>query len=426
MSLLHVKYLLVGGGVASSEAAIEIRKLDPRGDLLLVGQEINRPYYRPFLSKQFLAGGRHHESLFTLSPEWFVDHHVQLRTGTRVSHLDTNRHTATLDRGEEISFDHLLIATGGSAKALSIPGADLPNLYYLRTLEDAVQIVHAIDKAQREGRRQSDTAKRGRVTVIGAGALGVEVAGSLTQAGMEVDLAVSRDYPWDKYAGEATGRYLSAFLEKKGIHLHPNGRAIRIEGDGRVQRVVLANGEVLPCDFVLAAVGLEVHKEILRGTPITAEKAILVNEHCRTNLPDVYAAGDCAAVFDPLFGKHRLLSHWESAAETGKIAGINMAGGQARYETVSHFQSDCLGLKIDVWGEPKLVDRRIIRGNVAAESPNFIEIGVAADQRIAQVISVGNTPESDSLAELVRRRAIVNDNEEQLKDPQIPLSDLLV
>jgi 3-phenylpropionate/trans-cinnamate dioxygenase ferredoxin reductase component len=424
MSLLHMKYLLVGGGVASSQAAEEIRQSDPRGDMMLVGQEINRPYHRPRLSKQFLTGSRQ-ENLFTLPSEWFVNHGVQLRTGTRVSHLDVNRHTATLDRGEEISFDKLLIATGGSAKHLELPGARLPNLFYLRTVEDANRLVHAIDKAKHEGRLQTDGKNRGRVTIIGAGVLGVELAGSLAQAGLQVDLSVGREFPWDKYVGEATGRYLAAFLQEKGIHVHANGRTIRVEGDGRVQRVLLNSGESVDCDFAVAAVGLEVHKEILRGTPIIAEKAILVNEACQTNIPDIYAAGDCAAVFDPIFGKHRLLNHWESAAETGRIAGINMAGGKASYDAVSHFQSSVFGLNMDVWGEPKLVERRIIRGKVTAESPRFIEIGVAADGRIAQVISVGDADKKDQLAELVRRRAAVRDNEEQLKDPAVPLSHLL-
>jgi len=210
--------------------------------------------------------------------------------------------------------------------------------------------------------------------------------------------------------------------------VHLNSRAVRLEGDGRVQRVILACGdatESLACDFAVAAVGLEVHKEILRGTPIIAEKAILVEEHCRTNIGHIYAAGDCAAIFDPLFGKHRSLDHWESAALTGRIAGANMAGKEARFDAVSHFQSNVADLELNVWGEAKLVDRRIVRGSTGTESPRLVEIGVAADGRVAQIIAVGRPTEAETFVEFVRRRLRIDGNEEKWKDPAVPLRQLL-
>jgi NADPH-dependent 2,4-dienoyl-CoA reductase/sulfur reductase-like enzyme len=167
------------------------------------------------------------------------------------------------------------------------------------------------------------------------------------------------------------------------------------------------------------------HKELLRGTAIAAERAILVDERCRTSVPDVYAAGDCAAMFDPLFGKHRQLDHWDSAVVTGTLAGRNMAGVETRYEMVSHFTSEALDLRIDVWGEGRLANRRILRGSPGLESPEFIEIGVAADGRVAQVVSVGHRGEDAALRELVRRRFAVEGREEQLKDPAVALRDLL-
>jgi 3-phenylpropionate/trans-cinnamate dioxygenase ferredoxin reductase component len=423
MSRQHVKYLLIGGGVAASHAAVEIRKIDPRGDLLLIGQEINRPYHRPPLSRQFLLGQRGHEQLFTLPPQWFVQNHVQLRTGQHAAHLDVHRQTAILDSGEEISFDRLLIVTGGSPRPLRIPGADLPNLFYLRTLQDADRLAHAIDKAKREGR----THEHGRVVVIGAGLLGVELAGTFSQAGLHVTLVAAGNYPWASFAGEATGKWLAKFLEKRGVNVRMADRVARLEGDGRVQQVVLSSGDSISADFAVAAVGLEPHRELLRGTPLVAEKAVLVDQYCKTNIESIYAAGDCAALFDPLFGKHRLLSHWESAAETGTIAGINMAGGSAAYESVSHFHTHVLDLRADVWGEGKLVDRRINRESIAAgaDSPSFVEFGVGADGRIAQAIAVGPCEFRADLVELVRRRFQVAGFDEKLRDPGVTVSSLL-
>lgn len=423
MSDLHVKYLLMGGGMAGSEAARAIRAIDVEGDVLLVGQEINRPYHRPPLSKQFLRGEQGRDALFAMPAEWFIENRVQLRTGRRVSHLDTPRSAVTLDNGEGVSFDQLLIATGGSAAMLEAPGADLPNLFYLRTLEDAELLQHAAFKARKEG--QPHDKGRGRATVIGGGLLGVELAASLTQAGLHVDLAVSKDHPWSRFAGEATGRCVARFLENHGVTMHGADRAARLEGDGRVQRVILASGKTITCDFAVAAAGIQIHKEILRGTPITAEKAILVDAGCRTNIRGIFAAGDCAAVFDPLFGKHRMMHHWESAVQTGRIAGTNMAGGNARFESDSYFASQVFELKIGVWGEARVVDRRMIRGTPSAESPRFVEIGVDAGGRIAQVIAVGDQEQKELFGRLVRERVATEGKEERLRDPNLPLEEIL-
>src|SRR5687768_15415684 len=339
MSTLHVKYLLAGGGLASSAAARAIRERDTEGSMLLVGQEVHRPYQRPPLSKDFLGGRRRErQSLYQPAIGWFEQHHVALRTGCRAAHLDASRHTVSLDDGGEVSYERLLIATGSSPKHLDLPGADLPNLFYLRTIEDAERIQRAAEKAKAEGRPHDRG--RGRAVVIGGGHLGVELAAALHREGLAVDLAVRHDWPWDKFAGESAGKFIALYLQKAGITVHLNSPAARLEGDGRVQRVALSPGQVLPCDFAVAAVGPASNKDLLRGSAVTVGKAILVDDHCRTNVPDVYAAGDCAAIFDPLFGKYRVMAHLDDALTTGAVAGHNMAGADEAYRAVTHFWSD--------------------------------------------------------------------------------------
>jgi NADPH-dependent 2,4-dienoyl-CoA reductase/sulfur reductase-like enzyme len=423
MSVQHVKYLLIGGGLASSSAAQAIRERDPRGSLMIVGQEINRPYHRPPLSKDYLRRESNRDALGTVEANWFTEHDVMLRTGRRAARLDAGRNTVTLDNAEEIVFDRLLIATGAGPAALEIPGSQLPNVFYVRTIEDIERLHHAIDKVKSEG--QPHPRGRGRAAVIGGGFLGVELAASLTTMGLAVDLISGSDYPWHRFAGESTGKFLIHYLQKHGVTVHVGARPMRLEGDGRVQRVVLSEMRSLSCDFVIPAVGISIPRELLRGTPIAAEKAILVDDHCRTNLPDIYAAGDCAAVFDPLFGKHRILDHWDNAQVTGKIAGANMAGEESAYRGVNYFFSDVFTLSISAWGEAKQVDRRLIRGTPNVDAPDFIEIGIAADGRIAQVLAIGHANEDDQLRELVARRLRVDGNAEQLKDPRVPWNDIL-
>jgi 3-phenylpropionate/trans-cinnamate dioxygenase ferredoxin reductase component len=431
MNKHHVKYLLIGGGLASSAAAEAIRERDREGEVLLITQESTRPYERPPLSKEALRNRQPRAAFFTLPLGWFADHGVELRTGRRASHLDTSRQAITLDDGNEISFDHLLLATGAVPRHLTIPGHDLPSLHYLRTFDDLERLHNAIDQAKAEGRAHtrssssSSTTQRGRAAVIGSGLLGVELAASLAQMGLEVDLLVKGAHLWSRFAGETTAKWASRFLEQHQIAVHPHGAPLRLEGDGRVQRVILPDQSVLPCDFAIAAVGANASKELLRGTPIAAEKAILTDQYCQTNVPNIYAAGDCAALFDPLFGKHRLLDHFDSAKTVGALAGRNMTGAHEAYSDVSHFWSELFDVSLDAWGESRHVHHRLVRGNPSPESPDFIEFGLAADNRISQVVAVNHPADHDTLKQLVQNRTNITNREELLKDPASNLAELL-
>mgnify|MGYP001053435606 CR=1 FL=1 len=424
---LHVKYLLVGGGVASSEAAAAIRLHDRHGAIMLIAQEPIRPYHRPPLSKDYLLGRRQRPSLFTQSPDWFDNQHVELHTACRAVRVDVARQSVMLDNGQEISYDRLLLATGATPRPLEIPGAQMPNVYYFRTVDDADRLHHAVEKARTEGRRHDHG--RGIATVIGGELLAVELAATLTRMGLSVDLVTAGAYPWQTVAGETTGRFIARYLQAHGVRVHAQKSARSLEGDGRVQRVVFDDGEI-PTDMVVAAIGTKVNRELISGTSIDAERAILADDHARANVPNVYAAGDCSAIFDPLFGKHRQFEHWEHARATGRLAGTNMAGGDERFAAVTHFFTEAFGLSATGWGEPRLVERRLIRGQCNVESPRFLDIGVAGDGRVAQVISVGprdasEPPDATATAEMVRRRLQVGGLEEQLKDPTVDLESLL-
>lgn len=417
MNHMHVKYLLVGGGVASSAAAQAIRALDAEGSILLVGQEQSRPYHRAPLSKQFLLGKEQPDSLFVSSADWYRDNHVELSTGRRVERLDPARNWAITSDGCEITYDRMLIATGAAPQKLEVPGADLPNLLYLRTMHDADRLHTTIDVALKAGKR--------RAVIIGAGLLGVELASTLTQVGLKVELITLKDRPLHKVVGETVARRLTRVLNENAVLVRTGSRVVRLDGDGRVQRVVLSDGTTIDCDFTVAAVGVLPAKQILRNTPILSEKAILVDQQCLTNIDGVYAAGDCAAVFDPRFGKHRHLDHWHAAMTMGVVAGTNMAGGRARFESVNRFSIVALDMELQVIGESRLVHHRLVRGNAGVDSDTFAEIGVAADGRIAQVVVVGKPADVAIYERLVQLRLAVTGNEERLKDPRSDLTALV-
>jgi 3-phenylpropionate/trans-cinnamate dioxygenase ferredoxin reductase subunit len=423
MNHQHVKYLLAGGGVASSSAVEAIREVDREGSILLVGQDVMRPYHRPPLSKGYLQRRKTRADLFVKELGWYERNGVELRTGRRVEHLDVVRMAATMSTGESISFDRLLLATGSTPIPLRLPGGDLPNIFQLRTIHDCEVIHHAIDIALRDGRTHAKG--RGRAVVIGGGLLGLEVAASLTQLGLGVDLSLSHAHPWETLVGDNVGRFLVQYLERHGVTVHASAPARRLEGDGRVQRVLLADGVTLNCDIAIAAVGAVPNKDLLHATPISAGRAILTDVHCETNVQGVFAAGDCAAVFDPLFGRHRVIDHWENATLTGRIAGHNMAGKSESYSAVNHFTTECFDLKLDVWGDARSIDHRLLRGLPTGDQADFAELGVDATGRIVQVVAAGRTHEHASLDELVADRRNANGIEEALKDPQADLGGVL-
>ncbi|HYE19794.1 MAG TPA: FAD-dependent oxidoreductase [Tepidisphaeraceae bacterium] len=428
MNKLHVKYLIVGGGAAGAGAADAIRALDRQGEVLLVAQESSRPYRRGPLSGEALRERLPRAALFTHEPEWYVRNNVELRTGRRAAQLDVARRGVLLDDGQEVTFDKLLLATGVTPKHLTIPGKDLPGLHYLRTYEDLERLRNAIDKAKADGLKHlREDGGRGRAAVIGSGLLATEVAASLTALGVEVELLLKGDEPWARFAGHAAGTWVGRSLEKQGVAVRPVSAPARIDGDGRVQRVILPDGTAVACDFAVAAIGAVANRELLRGTPIAAERAILTDAHCRTSVDGIYAAGDCAAIFDPLFNKYRALEHFESSAATGALAGRNMAGATEAYDQVNHYSTEVFGAPVSVYGESRHVHHRLVRGAASADNggASFVEIGLTGDDRVSQVVAVNYAGDETVLREMVRRRTNLAGKEEAVKDPAVALNSLL-
>lgn len=420
MQRQHVNYLLVGGGIAAHEAARAIRSRDTGSSVLMVAREAARPYRRPELSKSYLLRKVPRESIFVDNVRWQEQNNIALRTGTSASQIDCSRHTVLLGSGDEIVYDRLLIATGCAPRKLNVPGESMPNVHSLRNVSDADRLLHAVDTARQEGLPlPGDPKLRGRAVVVGGGLLGVEVAASLKTLGMHVDLVVGRSHPWAHYAGEAVGRVVTRSLEAHGITLHLDRAVDRFEGDGRVQRVILSDGTRIDTNLAVVCIGVDPTQELLRNTPIASEKAILVDQQCRTNVPDVFAAGDCASAFDPLFGRHRHFPHWNQAAMLGAVAGDVMAGGDRTLDSSVGIDSHWFELTGFICGERKHIDRRILR-----QTPEkIVEFGISGDGRLSQVVAVGDI-EHKAVRLLIAGRVQTSGREEAFKDPNVDLRAL--
>ncbi|MCC6240252.1 MAG: NAD(P)/FAD-dependent oxidoreductase [Phycisphaerales bacterium] len=418
----HAKYVLIGGGLTSSSAAEEIRQRDPAGSIIVISQESEHPYHRPPLSKSLLAGQSPREELFTHPEQWYSQSNIDLRRGRRAVAIDTNRKSVRLDDGQTVIFDKLLIATGGAARQLNIPGSNLPNLHYVRQLRDMERLQKDVARVKASGHQHERG--RGIAVVIGAELLGVELAVTLTQLGLAVHLVAPHAHPWNNIAGAETGAFLARHLQAHQIKIHPNARATALEGSGQIQRVVLNTGEKIETDLVVAAAGMQVNLELVHNTSIKSDRAILTDASTRTNVADVYAAGDCAAIFDPLFGKYRLIEHWDHAQRVGKLAGANMAGGHETYDAVNYFFSDIFEIALAAWGEARQVHHRLIRTSTTNGITSWFEIGLDDHNRVVQVLALRTGGDEPDLSWLVRQHVDVTGREEQFKNPAVPFEQL--
>ena len=237
------KYLLIGGGLASGQAAKQLRRKDPQGSITIVGEEAYVPYDRPPLSKEFLRREKAKEEVFFDPEEHFHEDDIDLVLGVEVQGINLTDKTATLDNGETVSFEKALIATGGRPIQLKLPGVDLSGVYYLRTIDDSAAIS-----------AQADPGKR--AVIIGAGFIGLEIAASLTQMGVQVDVVETESHIWSRFADPTLAGFFQDYCTQKGVVFHTDEMVAEIRGDDHVSSVVTKSGKELDCDFVCIGVGI--------------------------------------------------------------------------------------------------------------------------------------------------------------------------
>ncbi len=403
------KYLLIGGGLASSRAADQIRKHDPDGSILLVSDEAHPPYDRPPLSKEFLRRERGPEALLYHTAEDLASRKIDLRLETRIEALDTSRHVASTDDGQHIQFDRALIATGGRPVRLGLPGEDLPGVHYLRTLEDARAIAAAAEQP-------------GDVVIIGAGFIGLEAAASLTQLGMRVTVIEMAPRVWPRFADPAVSAYFERHCSARGVTFVTNEVAASIRGPDRARSVVTESGDEYAGDVVLVSAGIVPNIELAQAADLVTDDGIVVDGDMRTSAEGVFAAGDIVNYPDPVFGRRRV-EHWGHAEHSGQVAGINMAGGAQQYTMMSYVWSDVFDLHLEFAGDETRHDRTLMRGDL--DGGSFIQLCLQ-DQHLTAYFSV-NGPKKEflPLQKLMRQRVDLTGKEAALRDPEYRIRELL-
>lgn len=320
--LKSIKYLIVGNSAGGIGAAEAIREVDETGAIAIISDETYPAYSRPLIS-EYLASPGPIERLAYRRPDFYQNILVRTMLGERVVRIDPAGRTVTLESGDSIPYEKLLLATGGTPIVPELEGVKSKGVFTFNRLDDA----KAIDEFLKGLRRQA------RAVVIGGGLIGVSVSEALVKRGVEVTIVEMKGRILNTILDEETSALEAAALARAGINVITGHTAARVNSSlrGEVNGVTLDDGRLLPADLLVVAIGVRPRVDFLAGSGIKVNRGILVDRRLETSAPDVYACGDVAEAYDFIVGENRLTPVWPNAYESGRVAGFNMAGRETEY-----------------------------------------------------------------------------------------------
>jgi 3-phenylpropionate/trans-cinnamate dioxygenase ferredoxin reductase subunit len=398
-------FVIVGAGMAGAKAAEGLREGGFEGRLVLVGEEAERPYERPPLSKDLLRGER--QDTPHVHPEGFYEEHeIELLHSTRVLAVDAAAAEVSLEGGERIAYDRLLLCTGAEPRRLAVRGAELDGIHYLRTVEDSRRLGAELEPGR-------------RLVVVGSGWIGSEIAASARQRGCEVTMLELGALPLERVLGPELGRvYLEQHLEN-GVEYLAGTVVDRFEGGGSVARVVTQGGAILDADLVAVGIGVVPRTELAQAAGLEIDNGIAVDERLEASVPGVFAAGDVANAHHPFYGERLRVEHWANALNQGPVAAEAMLGRPAAYEEIPYFFSDQYDGGMEYSGYARVWDEVVFRGD--PRSREFVAFWVKGE-RVVAAMNMNVWDVHDELRELIGSRAPVS--RRQLEDPDVPPAEL--
>ena len=410
-------FVIVGAGLAGAKAAQTLREEGFDGPVILLGDEPERPYERPPLSKGLLLGATPRRDVYVHDAGWYEANDVELRTATRVTGIDRDVRQVVLHDGERLGYDKLLLAAGSTPRRLDVPGADLDGVLYLRTLADSDRIARALtDQAH--------------LVVVGAGWIGLEIAAAARQHGAAVTVVETADLPLQRVLGDAVARVFADLHRGNDVTFHFGVGLRQLRGAGRVSSVLLTDGTELAADTVVVGVGIQPNVQLAEAAGLKVDNGIVTDARLLTSDPHIYAAGDVANAYHPLLGRHIRVEHWANALNGGPAAARSMLGQQVEYARLPYFFSDQydLGMEYSGWVAPDGYDRVVFRGDPAVvdgRTPEFMAFWVK-DGRVLAGMNANVWDVTDQIQALVRAghggRAV---DLAKLSDPRVPLVDLV-
>lgn len=345
---------IVGTSAAGVSAAATLRTDGYRGRIVLIGDDVAAPYDRPLLSKGYLAGAIGFDKLLLRPEAYWADNNVELRLGVRAVDLDVANRTLTLSDDSRVAADAVILATGGRSRELSVPGAELAGVFGLRTLADSAAIRAAAANAE-------------HAVIVGMGFIGAEVAATLRGMGIEVTVVEPLSVPLERVLGERVGAVVGGLHAEHGVQMIFGDGVVGFDGDGgRVREVATSSGSRLKADMVIVGVGMVPDTALVADTAVELSNGILVDEFARSSVEGIYAAGDVANHFHPLYGRHVRTEHWTHAVDHGAVAARSVLGTAAPYDTVPWVWSDQYDLALQYAGMHTGWDALVVRGDLDA------------------------------------------------------------
>jgi NADPH-dependent 2,4-dienoyl-CoA reductase/sulfur reductase-like enzyme len=388
------KYIILGGGMVAGYAAKEMVARGLRsGELTIISADDALPYERPPLSKGFLSGKDSEAGILINGPDWYREKGIEVKLKTVVDSVDLINNRLRATPREDLEFESLLIATGARARRLDSPGDDLPNVFYLRSMDDSRKI-----------RSRAATSKQ--AVVIGGGFIGMEVASVLAQKSIHTTMIIREDRVWKRAFTPEMSAFFERYYSARGVQLLKQVNIAALEGKDTVSSVVLDGGRKIPCDMVVVGVGAAPVTELFAKNGITDDNGIVVNEYLEASKPRVYAAGDVASYPDVIFEKRRRVEHWDNAVSQGQHWARVVLGDREPFVHVPYFFSDVFDLSYELWGDSEGATQTIVRGEL--ESSKFSVWWLKQSRVVAAFVMNRPDAERQVPPEWIERRQIVS------------------
>lgn len=407
------KYVIVGGGVSGVTAGETIRQKDPSSSIAIISDEIHPLYSRVMLSKPtFFLERIPFDQIWMKSKEWYTKNNITFLGGSIASSLDKNKKEITLKDGRKISYEKLLIATGVRARPWGVPGAMKKGIYSLRTLEDGKAIIHAIKTAK-------------KAVSIGGGFIGFEMADLMQMAGLDTTVLLRESYFWEPTLDRESGEMIENALKKTGIKIIKNAEVAEVTGGENVDGVILKDGSKIPCDIVIAGIGvIPASLDWVKDAGISTKCGILANEYLETSSPDIYTAGDIAEYKDLILEETIELGNWVNAREQGRIAGLNMAGEKTPFKFVSFYTTQGVDINIAFVGDARPLPDRVVIKRGSPEMNSYARVLIVGKELVG-VTMINRTSELTSFAKIIEQNIDVSGKYAELADPNFNLKNLI-
>ncbi|SIT49292.1 Anthranilate 1,2-dioxygenase system ferredoxin--NAD(+) reductase component [Paraburkholderia piptadeniae] len=400
------RIVIVGAGHAGGKMAEALREAGHVGPLSLVGGESHPPYERPPLSKEMLGGESTVESTYLHPREWYASSSIALRTGSVAVELDRQQQMVHLANGDALPYDLMVMATGARARRLNVPGVDGPNIFTLRGIDDALAV-------------RSRLVAGGRLAVVGAGFIGLEIAATARRHGMEVIVIEAALHPLARMVSSDIGYFFADLHRNEGVEVRTGVMVSSIDSDASGVRLYTDDGVTTTADIAVIGVGAVPNTELAARANLAVDDGIVVDQWGRSSDDRIFAVGDVSRHFSPFLGRHVRLESWQNAQNQPVAVARAMMGGTEPYSEVPWFWTDQYDLNIQLAGSPIQWDSVVARGN--PYSPGYVHVFVADDVPVG-AIAINNGRDMRFLRQMIARREKVD--LEALRDPRRKLQEI--